>query len=118
MTAPILKARVRADIQSRADRILRELGYPEPPLRLGAAASRRSSSDDQRQDASATFKRFTYAEIIARDKANLDILWLKDESLEDSENLPAPAILAAEIVASLETALEEFRAVRRRSRLT
>lgn len=34
MTAPILKARVRADIQSRADRILRELGYPEPPLRL------------------------------------------------------------------------------------
>ena len=34
MTAPILKARVRADIQSKADRILRELGYPEPPLRL------------------------------------------------------------------------------------
>ncbi len=34
MTAPILKARVRQDIQSRTDRILRELGYPEPPLVL------------------------------------------------------------------------------------
>ena len=76
-----------------------------------AVASRRSSSEDQRQDASATFKKFTYAEIVARDKANLDILWLKDDSLEDSENLPAPALLAAEIVESLEAALEEFRAV-------
>jgi type I restriction enzyme M protein len=76
-----------------------------------AAASRRSSSADQRQDASATFKKFTYEEIVARDKANLDILWLKDDSLEDSENLPAPALLAAEIVESLEAALAEFRAV-------
>ncbi len=57
------------------------------------------------------FKKFTYDEIIARDKANLDIFWLKDESLEDSENLPPPAELAAEIVVSLEAALEEFRAV-------
>jgi type I restriction-modification system DNA methylase subunit len=57
------------------------------------------------------FRRFTYAEIVARDKANLDILWLKDDSLEDSENLPPPAELAAEIVESLEAALEEFRAV-------
>jgi type I restriction enzyme M protein len=76
-----------------------------------AAASRRSSSEGQRQDATATFKKFTYAEIVARDKANLDILWLKDDSLEDSENLPPPAELAAEIVESLEAALEEFRAV-------
>ena len=59
------------------------------------------------------FKRFTYDEIVARDKANLDILWLKDESLEDSDNLPAPApaLLATEIVESLEAALAEFRAV-------
>ena len=66
---------------------------------------------NQRRDATATFKKFTYAEIVARDKANLDILWLKDDSLEDSENLPPPAELAAEIVESLEAALEEFRAV-------
>ena len=63
-----------------------------------AAASRRSSGNDQRRDASATFRKFTYEEIVARDKANLDIFWLKDESLEDTENLPSPAELAAEIV--------------------
>jgi type I restriction enzyme M protein len=57
------------------------------------------------------FKKFTYEEIVSRDKANLDIFWLKDESLEDTENLPPPAELAAEIVESLEAALEEFRGV-------
>jgi type I restriction enzyme M protein len=46
-----------------------------------------------------------------RDKVSLDIFWLKDESLEDSENLPAPEVLAAEIVENLGTALEQFRAI-------
>jgi type I restriction enzyme M protein len=57
------------------------------------------------------WRSFTYDELIARDKTNLDIFWLKDESLEDTENLPAPEVLAAEIVEQLEAALEEFRAV-------
>jgi type I restriction enzyme M protein len=48
---------------------------------------------------------------VRRDKACLDIFWLKDESLEDSDNLPAPEVLAAEIVVSLETALSEFQAI-------
>jgi type I restriction enzyme M protein len=43
-----------------------------------------------------------------RDKVNLDIFWLKDESLEDSANLPAPDIIAAEIVEDLQAALEQF----------
>jgi type I restriction enzyme M protein len=46
-----------------------------------------------------------------RDKASLDIFWLKDESLEDSDNLPEPEALAAEIVESLETAPEQFKAI-------
>jgi hypothetical protein len=33
---------------------------------------------------------------------------LKDESLEDSENLPAPDILAREITDNLGSALEQF----------
>jgi type I restriction enzyme M protein len=74
------------------------------------------ASNNKRQDAASTletdrFKKFTYDEIVARDKANLDIFWLKDESLEDTENLPPPAELAAEIVESLEVAMEEFRGV-------
>ena len=42
------------------------------------------------------------------DKINLDIFWLKDGSLEDTDNLPAPSILAAKIAEQLEAALEEF----------
>ena len=34
-------------------------------------------------------------------------LWLKDESLEDSANLPDPDILAAEIVEDLQAALSQ-----------
>ena len=54
------------------------------------------------------FKGFAYEDLIKRDKVNLDIFWLKDESLEDSANLPAPGILAAEITEDLESALEQF----------
>ena len=50
-------------------------------------------------------------ELINRDKASLDIVWLRDESLEDSDNLPDPDVLAQEIVADLEAALERFREV-------
>ena len=57
------------------------------------------------------FKAFTYDELVARDKANLDLIWLKDDSLEDLDNLPAPEILAREIVEDLTAALVEFEAV-------
>ena len=60
---------------------------------------------------SERFKSFTYDELIARDKANLDITWLRDESLEDLDNLPAPEIIAREIVEDLTAALVEFEAV-------
>ncbi len=54
---------------------------------------------------------YAYEEIIARDKVNLDIFWLRDESLEDTENLPDPDVIAAEIVEELEAALAQFRLI-------
>jgi type I restriction enzyme M protein len=54
------------------------------------------------------FKVFSYDDIMKRDKVSLDIFWLKDESIEDSANLPAPEILAKEIADNLEAALEQF----------
>jgi type I restriction enzyme M protein len=42
---------------------------------------------------------------------SLDIFWLKDESLKDSANLPAPDVIAAEIAEDLRTALEQFEAI-------
>ena len=57
------------------------------------------------------WRKYSYEEIMARDKASLDIFWLKDHSLEDSANLPEPGVLAAEIVEDLEAALEQFRLI-------
>ena len=57
------------------------------------------------------WRSFTYDEIIKRDKANLDIFWLKDDSLEDSENLPDPEVLAQEIADDLQAALEHFSSI-------
>jgi hypothetical protein len=57
------------------------------------------------------WRAYSYDELIARDKASLDIFWLRDESLSDSDNLPAPEVIAREIVEDLETALEQFREI-------
>jgi type I restriction enzyme M protein len=60
------------------------------------------------RDESERFRRFGYDELLQRDKVSLDITWLRDESLEDSDNLPPPDVIAAEIVEDLEAALAEF----------
>lgn len=67
--------------------------------------------DRGQREESERWKSFTYDEITARDKANLDVTWLRDESLEDLDNLPSPEILAREIVEDLSAALAEFEAV-------
>jgi type I restriction-modification system DNA methylase subunit len=54
------------------------------------------------------FHAFAYDDLIKRDKASLDIFWLKDDSLEDAANLPAPDVIAAEIVEDLQAALDEL----------
>ena len=57
------------------------------------------------------WRAFTYDELIQRDKASLDIFWLRDESLEDSADLADPDAIAAEIAEDLRAALEEFEAI-------
>jgi hypothetical protein len=57
------------------------------------------------------FRAFSYEELVARDKASLDIFWLRDESLEDTGNQPAPELIAAEIVEDLQAALDQFAAI-------
>jgi len=64
--------------------------------------NRRERSESER------FKRFTYEELMRRDKASLDIFWLKDKSLEGAEDLQPPEVIAAEIAENLEAALEQF----------
>ena len=60
---------------------------------------------------SERFMAFTYDELMARDKVNLDLVWLKDDSIEDVADLPAPEVLAREIMRELEVAVGEFAAI-------
>ena len=57
------------------------------------------------------WRKYSYEEIIERDKTSLDIFWLKDDSLTDLENLPDPDILANEIIENIEAGLESFQAL-------
>ncbi len=57
---------------------------------------------------SERFRAFDYEELLKRDKVNLDIFWLKDDSLEDSAKLPDPDVIASEIAEDLEAALDQF----------
>lgn len=71
-------------------------------FRVGARAKRKESD---------RLKKFMLDQLLARDKLNLDLFWLKDDSLDDPDLLPPPDEVAAEIVENLEAALERFRRV-------
>jgi type I restriction enzyme M protein len=102
-----------------------------------AVTDRRYSGNRHERKESERFKSFTYEDLIKRDKPSspnevpgfpshtqsvgasrrkagapsalsLDIFWLKDEALEDSANLPAPEIIAADILEDLQAALAQF----------
>ena len=70
-----------------------------------------ASGERRRRKETERFRRFGYADLVARDKVNLDIFWLRDDTLDDPDLLPPPDEVAAEIVENLETALERFRRV-------
>lgn len=81
--------------------------------RRQAGGCRHDAADRPRDERTESdrWHSFEYDELIARDKANLDITWLRDESLEDFDNLPASEVIAREIVEDLTAALAEFEAV-------
>jgi type I restriction enzyme M protein len=71
----------------------------------------RTETYNEETNPEGRWRKFGYDEIIARDKTNLDIFWLKDSSLTDLDNLPEPDILANEIIEDLEAGLESFREI-------
>lgn len=60
---------------------------------------------------SERFRFYSYDELNARDKASLDVFWLKDDSLDNLAGLPPPDVLQQEIIDHLEAALAAFRDV-------
>lgn len=75
----------------------------------GNRNKRKETWSDENPD--GRWRKYSYDEIIARDKTNLDIFWLKDKSLTDLENLPDPDILAADIIENLEAGLNSFKEI-------
>jgi type I restriction enzyme M protein len=73
----------------------------------------RSYNPRNRHDRKETerFHAFTYEQLTQRDKANLDTFWLRDENLEDTQNLPPPDQIAREIAENLQNALEQFNTI-------
>ena len=74
--------------------------------RPGERQKRRAAWSEKKPE--GRWRPFTYDEILARDKVSLDLFWLRDESLEDSANLPEPHILAQEIADDLRSALAQI----------
>jgi len=73
-------------------------------------SSRNAENRHQRKE-SERFKPFVFEDLLKRDKVSSDIFWLKDESLEDSANLPYPDVIATEIAEDLQAALDQFAAI-------
>ena len=72
----------------------------------GAAHKRKPTWSDQNPD--GRWRCYTYDEILKRDKLSIDLFWIKDQALTDTDSLPPPDILATEIANELETALDLF----------
>ena len=54
------------------------------------------------------WRAWDYEDLLKRDKLSLDLFWLKDDSLTDTDSLPPPGVIAAEIANDLESALAQF----------
>ena len=77
-----------------------------------------NADDRSKREETEQFRAFGYEELVSRDKANLDIFWLRDKSLEGSEDLQPPDVIAAEIAENLEAALEQFAEIHEDLRLS
>jgi len=59
----------------------------------------------------ARWRAYDYQDLLGRDKVNLDLFWLRDESLEDAASLPEPDVIAEEIAEDLQSAVDQFAAI-------
>lgn len=76
----------------------------------GNRHDRKATWSDNKPD--GRWRSFDRKEILSRDKASLDIFWLRDASMTDLENLPEPEVLAEEIIDNLRAALDSFEVVK------
>src|SRR5437773_4158800 len=84
-----------------------EAAYGKDPNGL---SRRKDTRENGGQSGSDRFRKFHISEIKER-AYKLDITWLKDDSLEDSDELPEPQDLATEAVTELEAVVDDLKEI-------
>jgi type I restriction enzyme M protein len=95
------------DLRTNKNFTLRQHPISDEDLREFVDVYQPEARERKRRE-SERFKSFSYSELMERDKANLDIIWLKDDSQPDTDNLAKPEALAAAILKDLEDAMKAF----------
>ena len=72
---------------------------------------RRPGQPRETREPGDRFRAFELDELLARDKVNLDLTWLRDPALDGADDLLPPEVITQEIVEDLQSALAEFTAV-------
>jgi type I restriction enzyme M protein len=72
---------------------------------------KRKPTWDEKANPEGRWRKYSYSELVARDKTSLDLFWLKDKSLTDLDNLPEPNDLVEDIIENLEAGLDSFREI-------
>ena len=93
---------------TKKERPLSAEHFAEFEKRYGDDPNGKSKRRDTGAD--GRFRKFLIGEIKERDY-KLDITWLKDESLEDADELPEPQDLAAEAITELEAMVGDLKEI-------
>jgi type I restriction enzyme M protein len=104
----IFDARSNVPGITKKDRPLTAAHFAEFEACYGADPNGRAKRQDTGPE--GRFRSFDIAEVKARDY-KLDITWLRDESLEDADELPEPQDLAAEAITELEAVVDELKEI-------
>jgi type I restriction enzyme M protein len=93
---------------TKKDRPLTARHFEEFEKVYGQDPNGNSTRTDQGE--SGRFRCFTLEEIKKRNY-KLDVTWLKDDSIEDADNLPEPSELATEAITELEAVVDDLREI-------
>lgn len=104
----IFDARSNVDGITKKDRPLSPQHFSEFEQCYGKDPNGQSKRKDTGE--SGRFRKFHLSEIKKRGY-KLDITWLKDESLEDSDDLPEPQDIASEAITELEAVVDDLKEI-------
>ena len=111
-TEPWTEALWTYDLRTNKRFTLKERPLRRDDLAEFTTLARLATRHERRMDgAPERWRRYPYAELAARDRADLNLQWLRDDNASDPAALPPPAEIAATIADELETALAKFRTV-------